>query len=157
MGTIFVDNIKEHTASNGVHIPGHIIQIIENSNTSVLNTASTTFVDSGFSATITPKFATSKIMVIAAISLYNNTANSVSAFTIYRGSSRIGDSSTYGYYAWNGNSNNVNQVTATYIDSPNSTSATEYKIYYGSIAASGTLKMSPNNTPSRITLMEIAQ
>ena len=27
MGTIFVDNIKEHTASHGVHIPGHICQV----------------------------------------------------------------------------------------------------------------------------------
>jgi len=28
MGTIFVDNIKEHTASHGVHIPGHICQVV---------------------------------------------------------------------------------------------------------------------------------
>lgn len=27
MGTIFVDNIKEHTASHGVHIPGHIVNV----------------------------------------------------------------------------------------------------------------------------------
>ena len=28
MGTIFVDNIREHTASHGVHIPGHICQVV---------------------------------------------------------------------------------------------------------------------------------
>ena len=28
MGPIFVDNIKEHTASHGVHIPGHICQVV---------------------------------------------------------------------------------------------------------------------------------
>ena len=138
--------------------PGHIIQIIQAQTNTVFSTTSTSYVDSGFAASITPKFSSSKIYVLAGINLYNNTAGGVSSSTIYRDGSRISDSATYGHsYGYNSAGAHVNQVTYTYLDSPNTTSATEYKIYISCVAATGTLKMCANNSSSTLTLMEIAQ
>ena len=63
MGTIFVDNIKEHSASNGVHIPGHIIQTVHTSTNTQVQTSSSGFIETGLNLSITPKYSNSKILV----------------------------------------------------------------------------------------------
>ena len=65
MSILKVDTINEKTSGNGVHIAGHIVQIqsAQASGGSGQST-STSYVDTGLSVSITPKFATSKIIVI---------------------------------------------------------------------------------------------
>ena len=92
----------------------------------------------GLSATITPKFNTSKILVKAVI--YNSNANAVNFFRLLRGSTFIeqpsGTSSSgasynahaFAYY----NANNwQDSTTIEILDSPTTTSATTYKIQGG--------------------------
>ena len=62
MSTMYVDNIVEKTSTNGVHIPGHVIQYAQT------ETGTATTISANTSATIltinfTPKFTTSKIRV----------------------------------------------------------------------------------------------
>jgi len=65
MSILKVDTINEKTSGNGVLIPGHVIQIQNVTRDGAANsTSSTSFVDTGLSLNITPKFATSKILVI---------------------------------------------------------------------------------------------
>ena len=138
--------------------PGHIIQIIQEQTNTVFTTTSDPYVDTGFSASITPKFSSSKIYVLAGLNLYNNTANGVSSTTLYRGGSRISDSATYGHaYGYSSGGAHVHHTTFTYLDSPSTTSSTEYKIYISCATNGGTLKMCANNSSSTLTLMEIAQ
>tara|TARA_B100001094_G_C17845069_1_gene629848 strand:+ start:121 stop:645 length:525 start_codon:yes stop_codon:yes gene_type:complete len=145
-------------AAGSIVAPGQIIQLVQVQTNTIFTTTSSSYVDSGFAASITPKFSSSKIYVLAGLNLYNNAANGVSSSTIYRGGSRISDSATYGHsYGYNSNGAHVNQVTYTYLDSPNTTSATEYKIYISCVSLGGTLKMCANNSSSTLTLMEIAQ
>ena len=65
MSILKVDTINEKTSGNGVAIPGHVVQI----QTAQMQggsgqSTSTSYVDTGLSVSITPKFATSKIIVI---------------------------------------------------------------------------------------------
>ena len=157
MSDLKVNSITGNTSS-GVHIPGHVIQIVTNTLSTPTTTTSTTFVDTGLAATITPTSSSSKIFVFAACNLWNNTAGGVSSITLYRDGSRISESATYGWaYGYGAGSNHVTHHSPTYSDSPNTTSATEYKIYYSTVSLGGTLYISVNNTPSMLTLMEIAQ
>ena len=64
MSTLFVDTINEKTSGNGVAIPGHVVQAVTARSTgAAIGSTSGSFIDSGIGISITPKFATSKILV----------------------------------------------------------------------------------------------
>ena len=141
-----------------LHQTGSVLQVVQQQTNTVFSTTSSSYVDTGFAASITPKFSSSKIYVIAGLNMYNNAANGVSSTTLYRGSSRVSDSATYGHaYGYNPAGAHVHHHTFTYLDSPNTTSSTEYKIYISCTSNGGTLSMCINNSSSTLTLMEIAQ
>ena len=58
-----VDTINEKTAGNGVYIPGHVIQVVQGSTNTSASGDTTTYTDTNLSATITPKSASSKILI----------------------------------------------------------------------------------------------
>ena len=122
---------------------GGIVQVVQTIKKDTFTTASVVssggYVDiTGLSATITPKFNTSKILVKAVI--YNSNANAVNFFRLLRGSTFIeqpsGTSSSgasynahaFAYY----NANNwQDSTTIEILDSPTTISATTYKIQGG--------------------------
>ena len=63
--TLYVDNLVEKTSGNGVHVPGHVIQVVQGvySSVATVSTAANARSSVLFSATITPKFASSKILL----------------------------------------------------------------------------------------------
>jgi len=145
-------------AAGSIAAPGQVLQVVQQQSNTVFSTTSTSYVDTGFAASITPKFSSSKIYVIAGLNIYNNATNGVSSTTLYRGGSRISDSATYGHaYGYSNAGAHVHHHTFTYLDSPNTTSSTEYKIYISCVTNGGTLKLCVNNSSSTLTLMEIAQ
>ena len=135
-----------------------IIQVVQQQTNTVFSTTRSSYVDTGFAASITPKFSSSKIFVIAGLNIYNNATNGVSSTTLYRDGSRVSDSATYGHaYGYSNAGAHVHHTTFTYLDSPNTTSSTEYKIYISCVTNGGTLSICINNSSSTLTLMEIAQ
>ena len=145
-------------AAGSIAAPGQVIQLVQQQTNTQFSTTSNPYVDTGFAASITPKFSSSKIYVIAGLNMYNNATNGVSSTTLYRGGSRISDSATYGHaYGYSNSGSHVQHHTFTYLDSPNTTSSTEYKIYISCATNGGTLYMCINNSSSTLTLMEIAQ
>mgnify|MGYP001298085110 FL=1 len=65
MSILKVDTINEKTSDNGVHIAGHIIQMQSASfNGNANSTSGSSFTDTDVTINITPKFATSKMLVI---------------------------------------------------------------------------------------------
>ena len=145
-------------AAGSIVAPGQVIQLVQQQTNTQFSTTSNPYVDTGFAASITPKFSSSKIYVIAGLNMYNNATNGVSSTTLYRGGSRISDSATYGHaYGYSNSGSHVQHHTFTYLDSPNTTSSTEYKIYISCASNGGTLSMCINNSSSTLTLMEIAQ
>ena len=118
---------------------GGIIQVIQTIKKDQFETSTTVgsgYADiTGLSATITPKFNTSKIMVECHI--YNSNSNAVNFFRVLRGSTFIeqpsGTSSSGAGYNAHGfayyNCNNWQDTTVIKIlDSPATTSATTYKV-----------------------------
>ena len=64
MSTLKVDTIQGKTTAGTVAMPaGHIIQVKQNAITTQISTTSTSLGASGHTLSITPKFASSKILI----------------------------------------------------------------------------------------------
>ena len=162
MSTLKVDTINEKTTGNGVAIPGHVIQFLSQEITAIATTASTSLVASGFTLTITPKSAASKIKVAIGFNgIYQSAQNTAMKMHLYKNGSFLAyldDIAGYGITGLNPIQNA--NPTHVYVDSPSTTSATTYAIYIAT--GSGTLGFNNyatgnNKTRSWFTVEEIAQ
>jgi hypothetical protein len=131
---------------------GSVLQVVNGNGSTVTTTTSATYVTTGITATITPKFVTSKILVIVS-GVLDSQASGVQGYaTIYRGGFNIFDANGFGTN-YSGGARLISAVSNTYLDSPATTSATTYTIYIK--AGGGTVAFTQNSTAS-ITLLEIA-
>lgn len=167
MGTLTVQTLQAPTSGanankllvgsgHTLHAAGHIIQVVNGSlSTGVTNTTDT-YADTGLTATITPKFATSKILAnVHVMGIENNVASTGVFLKLLRGSTDLSEWAKYVGYAGVAYSNHPN---ISYLDSPSTTSATVYKVQMKKGASvSGNAYMNANSCTSTITLMEIAQ
>ena len=156
---------------------GGVIQVVGTMNTTQVSTTTTTLgspTDSGMSVVITPKFATSKILVQVSLgSLTNSSALRRAFMNIVRGSTNVivgdaatGEEVTAAVCPRSADSNHSQiPVSFTVLDSPATTSATTYKVQISrGPDATGTvhLNSSPDgdanngNTASTITVMEVS-
>ena len=149
---------------------GGIIQVIQTIKKDQFETSTTVgsgYADiTGLSATITPKFSTSKIMVEAHI--YNSNNNAVNFFRVLRGSTFIeqpsGTSSSGANWNAHGFSYFDHQFQDTCVikilDSPATTSATTYKIQTACTSNVVTINQFFNTSNyfgiSTITAMEVS-
>lgn len=158
---------------------GKILQVKQTPKTDQFTTTSYTFVDiTGLSVSITPASASNKILVKVEI-LAGGTANNYAAFNLLRGSTHIGvptgsaslggasRDSTSGPLSHE-NSYQMESVGFNFLDSPNTTSATTYKVQasvYDSRQLSINVPTSINTSGSTtytatgistITVMEVA-
>jgi hypothetical protein len=136
---------------------GSVLQVVNASTTTLVSNSTTTFADTTLTATITPKFNTSKILVLvsqATVKSSGNT-NSCTNVKLYRGATDLGQI----VYAqgYTGSLLEVyTQVATQYLDSPATTSATTYKTQFANNTAAATVSVQPNGIGlSVITLMEI--
>lgn len=137
---------------------GSVLQVVHSTYaTSVLN-ATSTMADTGLTATITPKFATSKILILVEQnSVAKDTGNTGVNIILFRNSTQLGG--LYGFVAAYTNStaaNNIGSVGINYLDSPATTSATTYKTQFASNNSVANSYVQQFNATSTITLMEIA-
>jgi hypothetical protein len=146
---------------------GSVIQVVTANYGTLASTTSTSFVDSGLTATITPKFSTSKILVLVtnywqSYVTSGNARDAGGAFKIVRNSTDIWTSSTVTAYLDGGTGatlsfNILGTWSMNYIDSPATTSATTYKVQLNAVSGRTFLLNAGTSTaPSNITLMEIA-
>ena len=66
--TLYVDNLIEKTSGNGVHIPGHVIQMqtsTQSGSSISIGNGQLSYINTGLQVSITPKFSNSKIVVMA--------------------------------------------------------------------------------------------
>jgi hypothetical protein len=144
-----------------------VLQVVQGTYTTQTSIASTSYTDTGLTATITPLFSTSKILVLISLqSRLTITTDQVFMFTnMVRGSTQIyTEERASGMLGANNGS--VLGIHATscfnYLDSPATTSATTYKMQacLSTTANSASLlinnAVTTGNAISTITLMEIA-
>ena len=141
---------------------GSVIQVVNGSTSTTVSNATTSYVDTLLTTTITPKFSTSKILVIINHQdCYKNatsTANGIH-MKLFRGATDLG---LIAYFAgYQGAATNLYfPIQATVLDLPATTSAITYKTQFANNTASANTQVQPNGAggaPSTITLMEIAQ
>tara|TARA_R100000030_G_scaffold99884_1_gene91735 strand:- start:88 stop:537 length:450 start_codon:yes stop_codon:yes gene_type:complete len=108
---------------------GKIGQVVQVSGNGGVSTTSTSFVAAPVAVTITPTATTSKIYV--SIAFMNKTATDQEFIaTIYRDSTNLGDG-TDGFFSDQTRvANSKSLVYMQYLDSPSTTSAIEYKVYF---------------------------
>lgn len=142
---------------------GSVLQVVNATLTGIVSNSTSTYADTGLTATITPTSATSKILVLSTINgagKASGNAGSALALRLVRGSTTI--LNIEGLLGYTGAStNNYNASGTTYVDSPATTSATVYKIQFANPANAvavyiNNYYVSPSETNSTITLMEIA-
>lgn len=152
---------------------GKILQIVEGTLTAGFTTSSQTMVDVGLSATITPSSASNKILVLLSLGSFVNRTSHKRAFAnILRGSTVlfVGDAATGEEVTiartWRTAQDEyvMDPLSRSFLDSPNTTSATTYKLQ-ASIASDGgyvyinrpyTQDANGGNTASSLILMEVA-
>lgn len=184
MSQLFVDTITEKTSGNGVQIAGHVVQVVSATKTDTQSISGTTFTDV-LTATITPKFANSKILIQCDLNITTVLSTSISsgqrysAAKLYRDSTQIalGDASSSRSQVWfaaNSIGDTTNdgyrmaQSSGSYLDSPATTSAITYKVKCASTYAANYTTVINRTGPdddanyshrgaSTLTIMEIAQ
>ena len=132
---------------------GSVVQVVQGTKSTEANTNSTTFVTTGLAATITPKFSTSKILIISNGSFYSNTSNYNNYYTVYRNATNLEITSNRGFAEANLTAGTGAIMTLSYLDSPATTSATTYTIY---TKQSAIVYFPVDGATAAITLMEIA-
>jgi len=170
MSTLSVDTIQGKTTAGTVAMPaGMIVQNVfaENTTQVILSNssgASNTFIDTGLTATITPKFNTSKIYVLLSQHLRMNDssgyAESGVGYKFFRGSTAIYTTNTnYATYIYHNDTAEQDWrgwQTIVVLDSPSSTSSLTYKVQLAKYG-DGYLSAQDNSNQSSLTLMEIKQ
>jgi hypothetical protein len=158
-GTIALQN--QLSGMTGASMPtGSVIQTVnEFHRDGDTTTTSTSFVDTGCTKSITPTSSSNKILVNVSGFFWNQTAGTGGGLTIYRNGSNIHPASSSGYFAriYPISGGGIQHHTSfSYLDSPNTTSSVEYKVYMKMIWGSGTLQFGSNNNEGfNITLQEI--
>ena len=139
---------------------GSVLQVVNFSVHTTVSSSTSTYVDSGITATITPKFSTSKILIIVdATGLYKATNNAAIGLKLVRNSTDLLVFEALAGYTNTTTSNGVGGSGVSYLDSPTTTSATIYKVQFASLTNNATVYVNQNYTGvgnSTITLMEIA-
>jgi len=154
------------------HMP---LQIVQGNLNTAVSTTSTSFADVGLSATITPKFATSKVLVTVVLGKVGQSNTNGSSWKIFRNSDVViqhsaasGNAQTQaafhisnGIYGASHPERYVDTPILNFLDSPSSTSSLVYKIQWKVDGGTAYLNRWAVNTDmgstSSITLTEVAQ
>jgi hypothetical protein len=136
---------------------GKVLQVVNATYSTQTSTTSTTFADTGLTATITPTSATSKILVfVNQVGCHRNSGtNGALQLRLLRGATSIVTFEKYLGYNSGTVEINAGSASTTYLDSPATTSATTYKTQLATDLGGFTLAVQANGGTSTITLMEI--
>ena len=135
---------------------GGIIQMVQSIKTDTFATTSTSFVDVGLSASITPTSSSNKVLVRAVVCAGNGQSGSDNKIRVLRGSTVI---TTNDVFVRNASISETETYVIEILDSPSTTSATTYKVQ-GNVETNEIFVNRRNNLDtmgeSSITLMEVS-
>ena len=138
---------------------GLVLQVVNAHTGTQVTSNSTTYVDTGLTATITPSSTSSKILVLIDHSIAKQGADTFTNIRVYRDSTEIGGAvagRSIGYTGSSANNYVGTGFSYSFLDTPSSTSALVYKTQFNNNAGSGTIRVQVDSSQSYITLMEIA-
>jgi hypothetical protein len=132
---------------------GSVVQVVSSEHIGNTVTSSTSFVNTGLAVTITPKFSTSKIYIVATGGLDNNNTGNYGYATIDRNGTNLGNGS-FGFSYLSNTYRILAPWSASFLDSPATTSPLTYTVQIR--AASGSIEFPGTLQKNTITVMEIA-
>lgn len=136
-----------------------VLQVVFGSTATPVSNSTVTAADTGLTATITPQFSTSKVLVLVAQNggdkSSGNVANAIKLLLV-RGASTIQQITNSAGYT--GTALNIRTATigTAYLDSPATTSATTYKTQFANGVAAAAVSLQVNSETSTIVLLEIS-
>jgi hypothetical protein len=142
------------TLINSAQLPtGSVLQVVQGTYATQTSTSSSSFVATGLTASITPKFATSKILVTGMMN-FQGINNQDAYFSIFRNGATLSSSSSGFCIHEAGTSVMLCNDAINWLDSPATTSLTTYAIY--AKCTGGNFYWCINGMPASLTLLEIA-
>jgi hypothetical protein len=136
-----------------------IVQIVTGHTSTQASSSSTTYADTGLTATITPTSASNKVLVVVTqtgcVKTSGNVDNGIN-LRVVRGSTTIQTAAISLGYTASLLSNYCGPIATQYLDSPATTSATTYKTTFANaVAATGVRLQEGGATESTIVLYEV--
>ncbi len=147
------------SASNTNFPAGSVLQVVQGTYSTETQTSSSTFSDTGLTASITPSSSSNKILVfVSHAGCLKYSTDTAIGMRILRGSTSIHDFGGRAGLTDGTIANEVGTMSTMYLDSPSTTSSTTYKTQYRSTNNTGFALLQDANAGavvSTITLMEI--
>ena len=137
---------------------GSVLQVVNVIYATVASSSSSTYADTGLSASITPTSSSSKILVLVNQGGCGKETNDTRIkLRLLRGATDIQTIDPgIGAFTSSNASNFIGSISLAYLDSPATTSSTTYKTQLASHGNTATVYVQTDGAASSITLMEIA-
>jgi hypothetical protein len=133
-----------------------IVQVVNSAYNTEFGTNSSTYANTGLSATITPTSASNKILIFVTHGgVAKFTTNTWGEFKLVRNSTDLLVFETQPARNDTTATNNIGGISFNYLDSPSTTSSITYKTMVRSPQNTGTVYVQLNSAYSSIVLMEI--
>jgi hypothetical protein len=134
---------------------GKVLQVVNATYSTETSNSTTSYVDTGLTATITPSASTSKILIMYSIMCSKSSGSSENAIYLglIKGASEIHNNPNIFRTVTSVAQQDV--VTQVYYDSPATTSATTYKVNFRNRTAASQVTVFADSTVGTLTLMEI--
>ena len=157
--TMIIDGTNGLTFNNATTqaSAGQVLQVVQATLSGVVTYSNpTSFTQTTLTASITPKFSTSKILILMGYTMYHSTSGTAPTATIYKNNAtNLSPNSSQGFVISYSNGNAKSPFTINYLDSPATTSSTAYTCYVK--VSSGNIDFGDSNGCGTVILMEIAQ
>ncbi len=143
-------------ADLGLNVSGNVLQVVVKTSSTVVTQTSSAITGFGLSQSFTPKFASSKILIIGAIAGEHYSYSDLGiTFDLTKDGTQIRVWPYVEYHSADDSQNISIQNLQWYGDATN-TNARTYEFRFQPSNGSGTARMNNYNAPSQMTIMEIA-
>jgi hypothetical protein len=145
------------TASDlGINVTGTLVQVVVKTSSTVVTQTSSALAGFGLSQSFTPKFASSKILIIAAIAGQHHSYSDLGIrFDLTKDGTQIKYWPYVDYHSVD-NSQNISVQNLQWYGDATNTNARTYEFRFQPSNGSGTANVNTYNAPSQMTIMEIA-
>ena len=152
-----VDNLVGKTTANTIHIPGHVVQVQQyyNAHTGHTTSTSASFVASGVTKSITPKYSNSLILIQSNVTMAYS--NQWFKTKMYLNGSPMTGAGDYHHGYIDNNHNGYSGISFQGQHQATSTNTLTFEIYSALGTAGNTSYITHNQASAAITLWEIAQ
>jgi hypothetical protein len=135
---------------------GNILQVVNATYGTQTTSSSSTYADTGLTATITPTLSSSKILILASQQGCGKSNNTSMRLRLMRSATELIIVDSGGGFTSTSAENRIGTIACCYLDSPSTTSATTYKTQFASGSNISISIVQDGGSVSTITLIEVA-